>query len=129
MESSTALGALANYHEENEFRQADPRGKCGFRRVPFDALFDFRFQVPRHAVHPDNHGDHKNSRDQKEHALESVFANIPALQRDGDREAGRNRGENASPHPARKIRAPRAIQIDEHDADNQGGFDTFTKSD
>src|ERR1700730_14081216 len=85
--------------------------------------------MPRHAVHPDDHGDHKNGRDQKQHAFKSVFANLPALQRDGDGEAGRNRGEDASPHPAREIRPPGAVQINEYDADDQGGFDTFTKSD
>ena len=61
--------------------------------------------------------------------FESVFADLPALQRDGNGQAGSNRGEDASPHPAREIRAPGAVQIDEHDADDQGGFDTFTKSD
>ncbi len=32
-------------------------------------------------------------------------------------------------HPASEIRAPGAVQINEYDADNQGGFDAFTKSD
>src|SRR6266851_9379212 len=96
--------------------------------MSFDAFFDFRFQVPRHAVHPDNHRDHEHGRNEKKHSLEPVFADFPPLQRDGDGEAGDNRGDNASPHPASEIRASGAVQINEYDADNQCGLDTFTKS-
>jgi len=123
------FGALAHHHEENERGQANARGELGFRRVFFDALFDFRFQMPRHAVHPDDHRDHKNGRDEEEHTLESVFADLPALQRDGNGKTGSDRSENASPHPARQIRSPGAVQIDKDDADDQSGFDTFAKSD
>src|SRR5258708_20572500 len=96
--------------------------------MSFNAFFDFRFQMPRHAVHPDNHRDHKRGRNEKKHSLEPVFADFPALQRDGDGEAGDNRGDYASPHPAREIRASGTVQINEYDADDQGGLDTFTKS-
>src|ERR1700688_1905031 len=85
--------------------------------------------MPSHAVHPDNHRDHKNGGDQKQHALESVLADFPALQRDGDSQAGRHSGKDAAPHPAHEIRAPSAIQIDEYDADDKRGFDAFPKSD
>src|SRR4029077_10543545 len=49
--------------------------------------------------------------------------------RDGHGQAGNHRGNDASPHPAHQIRAPGAVQIDKYDADNQGGFDTFTQCD
>src|SRR6266851_7143979 len=96
--------------------------------MSFDAFFDFRFQMPRHAVHPDNHRDHEYGRDEKKHSLEPVFADLPAFQRDGHRKAGHNRDDNASPHPPREIRASGTVQINEYDADDQGGLDTFTKS-
>ena len=123
------FGAFAHHHEEHESGQADSRGELGFRRVLFDVFFDFLFQMPRHAVHPDNHGDHKDGREQQQQPFEAVFADLPALQRDGHGQAGSNSSEDSSPHPARQIRAPGAVQIDEYDADDQGGFDTFTKSD
>ena len=120
------FGAFADHHQENKCGQANPRGKFGFRRVVFDALLDLLFQVPRDVVHPHDHGDHKNGRDQKHHPFKSVFADLPALQRDGHGQAGNHRRNDASPHPAHQIRAPGAIQIDQYDADDQGGFDTFT---
>ncbi len=113
MESSTARRISASSApSRTTMRKTNVARPIPAENSDFAACFSTRcsisvFQMPRHAVHPNNHGDDKNGRDQKHHAFKSVFADLPALQRDGHGEAGGNCRNDASPHPAHQIRAAR----------------------
>ena len=128
-EDQRQLCALAEYHEKDECCQpyaCDSRGPPG---VGFYALFNFFLQVPRDAVHPNDHGDHKEGGQQQQQALEAVLAHLPALQGQRDCEAGGHRHRHAGPDVTRELGTSSAVQINEDDADDQRGLDTFAQGD
>ncbi len=106
------FGALAQNHQENKKADSPPRCALAFLHIRFNALLDFFAQATRDAVHPDNHGDNENSGGEHKHALESVFTDLPALQRNSGSEAARDSNGHASPHVTRQLAAARAIEID-----------------
>ncbi len=85
--------------------------------------------MPRNAVHPDDHRNHEDCGEQQHQAFEAVFADLPAFEGDGYGETQRPGHRNAGPNEARKMRPAGAGQINEYDANDQGGFDTFAESD
>src|SRR2546422_11222669 len=55
----------------------DSRGPAG---VGFYALFNFFLQVPRDAVHPNDHGDHKEGGQQQQKEIEQSEEHTSELQ-------------------------------------------------
>ena len=90
-------------------------------------MFDIFFQVARNAVHPNDHRNHEEGSDEQQQALKAVFADLPALQSHGDRQAQRGSGGYTVPSETGEMRAAGARQINEDNADNEGSFDTLTE--
>ena len=97
--------------------------------VIFHLLLNILFQVARNAVHPYDHRNDEEGRDQHQQAFEAIFIDVPVFQGDGHGQAERRGRGHAIPDEARKLRAASAGQINEDNADNQRSFDTFTESD
>jgi hypothetical protein len=97
--------------------------------IGLHARLDFFLQAACHAVHPHDHGDHQRARDQHQQPFEPVFAHAPALQQNCRDKTGARRQNDACPGVARQGAPPGAIQVHQHDADDEGGFDTFAECD
>ena len=106
------FGALAQNHQENKKADSPPRCKLALLHIGCDALLDFFAQAARNAVHPNNHGDNQSGGGEHQHALKSVFTDLPALQQNRGREAAGNSNGHARPHVTRQLAAARAIEID-----------------
>jgi hypothetical protein len=123
------LGAFPEHHQEYKRAQAEAGRERILSRVGLHALLDLLLQVARHAVHPENHRDDENRRDEQQQPFKSILADTPPFQGNGNGEARGGCRRDAAPDPAHQGRASGAVQINEHDADDQSGFDAFPKSD
>jgi hypothetical protein len=83
----------------------------------------------RNAVHPDNHGDDEKRGHQQKQPFKSVFADIETLERNGDGEAESHGSGHATPDKADQMGPIGPRQINQDNADDEGGFDTLTKGD
>src|SRR5262249_1852531 len=122
------LHAFAQHHEKNEKKDAGARGRTGPLRVIFDFSLDLFAQVPRNAVHPDDHRNNEDGGHEKQQALEAVAVDAPVVEGDRDGKApGRGRTD-APPDITPKPGPPGAGQIDQDDANNQSRFNAFAES-
>ena len=124
------FGAFAHHHQKHKCGQAKPGGEIALRRVGFStrcSICFFRCRATRFI--------HTIMVTTKTAATSSITPSNPSsliFQRSSAMATARletTAASNASPHPAHQSGAARAIQIDQDDADNQSGFDTFTQSD
>ena len=68
-------------------------------------------------------------RHEEQHPLKAVFADLPALQRDGHSQTKRPGSRNAIPDEFSEMCPARPREINEDDAHNQRGFHAFPKRD
>ncbi len=92
-------------------------------------MLDILAQAPRRAIHPDNHGHDEERRHQQQHALEAIFADLPALQSNRNAAAGQQRQTHTGPDVAGELATADSIQVNEYNADNQSGFNAFAERD
>src|SRR5262249_28349028 len=123
------FGALAKNHQEDEEKDTPASRPASANRVGLDLLLDFFFQMPRNAVHPDDHRNHEDGGQKEEQSFKAVFANAVALEQNGDGQAQGGGRCNGGPDEPAKVAASGAGKVDKNDADNEGGFHTFAERD
>ena len=97
--------------------------------IGFDLLLNIFFQMPRNAVHPDDHRNYEERSREQEHAFKTIFADLPVFESDGHGETEGSGGGHAVPDELGELLATGAREVDEDDAYDERGFDTFPKSD
>jgi len=85
--------------------------------------------VARNAIHPYDHRNDEAGGHQIHQPLEAVFADPPPFQSDGNAQAQRRRGGNTKPDESRQVGAAGPGKINQDNADDERGFDTFPESD
>jgi hypothetical protein len=90
-------------------------------------LFDIFSQMPRNAVHPNDHRNDEDRSQQEHQAFKAVFVDLPALEGDGYGEAERTGDRNTRPDKSREVRTAGPGQINEYDAYDESSFDTLAE--
>ena len=86
-------------------------------------------QVPRNAVHPNDHRNDEHRGQKKQQAFKAVLVDLPAFQGNGHRQAERSGNGYARPDETGKLRTARSREINEYDANDESGFDAFAERD
>src|SRR5882762_9687617 len=131
LESSTARRISASSAPSRRTIRKTNRNmpQPGALGISLHFLLDFFFQVARNAVHPYDHRNNEDRRDQEHQPLEAVFADAPALQGHGHSQAERSSGCHTVPDETCQASAARSGKIDEDNADDERSFNAFTKCD
>src|SRR5262249_30341884 len=120
---------FAKHHQKHEEEDAPSCSAPTSGGVRLQFLLNLFLQVARNAVHPNDHRNHEERGEEQQKPLETVLIDAVMVENQGYGQAKSGGQGDARPHKSGEMSTTRAGEVDQDNADDQSGLDTFAEGD